>query len=98
MKSHYKSESEEEKRTRLEEKQRRRGNRRGPARAAMGPMVVAARPLQVRVRQPKLKTLARNVSRPVEGENVEVREMEMEDVQGNGSAPGITEIKEEPVM
>ncbi|KAL3718701.1 hypothetical protein ACJRO7_003771 [Eucalyptus globulus] len=95
MRDHYRSESEEERRTRLEEKHKRRGSRRGPkpARAVAGPMVVAVQP--VRVRKLSLKALARNVLMPVQTEIVELHEVEiqmevkMENVQGIGSALGI---------
>lgn len=94
MRFHYKSESEEERRVRLEEKNRRRGNRREPARAVAEPMAVAFRPIHLSLQT--LRTLA-SVTRPVKTEIVGVQEMkmEMEDDQG---PPGFCKIKKEPVM
>lgn len=94
MRFHYKSESEEERRVRLEEKNRRRGNRREPARAAAEPMAVAFKPIHLSLQT--LRTLT-SVTRPVKTEIVGVQETKME-MEGDQGPPGFCKIKKEPVM
>ncbi|KAL3718700.1 hypothetical protein ACJRO7_003770 [Eucalyptus globulus] len=107
MSSHYRLESEEERRMRLEEKHRRRGKRQGPARprplarALARPLAMAITFRPIRMSWPALATIE-NVPVPAKTENVGLQgkeiKKEMADVQGVGRAFGIREIKEEPVV